>query len=158
MVPTFSLEDDLSAIVSTVGGTRNLVVLLATSGRAGLAAALLVHAHAHAVGLPHTLLLSGDGRWLGAVIGAVILGGRRGLRTMRLVLGSMAAGPTQLAVTAIAVHTRLIEPSLALALLLGAVLVETTATTRRGVARKIVEAEEQLEDAREKDSGSLFDD
>ena len=60
MVPTFSLEDDLSAIVSTVGGTRNLVVLLATSGRAGIAAALLVHALANAVGLPHTLLLSGD--------------------------------------------------------------------------------------------------
>ena len=63
MAPPWSLEDPshLSAIISTVGGTRNLVVLLATSGRAGIAAALLVHAHAHAVGLPHTLLLSGDG-------------------------------------------------------------------------------------------------
>ncbi len=90
------------------------------------------------------LLLSGDGRWVGAVTGTAILGGRRGLRTMRLVLGSMAAGPTQLAVTAIAAATWTIEPRLALALLLGAVMVEVSVPMRRGMARRLEKEEEGL--------------
>ncbi len=85
------------------------------------------------------MLLSGDGRWLGSVTGAAILGGRRGIRTMRLVLGSMAVGPTQLAVTAIAVHTWSIEPPLALALLAGAVMVEVSVPMRRTMARRLAE-------------------
>jgi hypothetical protein len=92
------------------------------------------------------LLLSGDGRWLGAVTGATILGGRRGLRTMRLVLGSMAAGPTQLAVTAVAVHTWMIAPRFALALLLGAVLIEVTVPARRGMARRLIKTEQEIEE------------
>ena len=87
------------------------------------------------------LLLSGDGRWFGAFVGARLLGGRRGLRTMRLVLGSVAAGPTQLAVAAVAVFAGAIAPSVALALLLGAVLIEITAPTRRGMSRRIVQME-----------------
>jgi hypothetical protein len=91
-------------------------------------------------------LLSGDGRWLGAFVGARILGGRRGLRTMRLVLGSMAAGPTQLAVTAVAVHTWLLAPHFGLALLLGAVLLELMAPARHGMANRLIKTEEEIDE------------
>ncbi len=87
------------------------------------------------------VLLSSDGRWLGAFIGAHVLGGRRGLRTMRLVMGSTAAGPTQIAVTAVALSTWSIDTSLAFALLLGAVLIEVTGPGRRVVAERLAEDE-----------------
>ena len=91
------------------------------------------------------LLLSGDARWFGAFLGAMVLGGRRSLRTMRLVLGSMACGPTQLAVTALAIHTRSIPGEFAMALLLGAVLIETTVGARRSMARRLIETEEEIQ-------------
>jgi hypothetical protein len=83
------------------------------------------------------VLLSTDGRWLGAFTGAQVLGGRRGLRTMRLVMASTVAGPTQIVVAAIAVSTWSISTSLALALLLGAVLIEVTGPARRAVAQRL---------------------
>jgi hypothetical protein len=85
------------------------------------------------------VLLSTDGRWLGAFTGVQILGGRRGLGTMRLVMASTAAGPTQLVVTAIAVSTWSIDTSLGLALLLGAVLIEVTGPARRSVAQRLIQ-------------------
>jgi hypothetical protein len=85
------------------------------------------------------VLLSGDGRWFGAFAGTQMLGGRRGLRTMRLIMGSMAAGPTQLALTAVAITTWSIEPDMAMALLLGAVLIEVTAPLRRNMAAQLGE-------------------
>ncbi len=91
------------------------------------------------------LLLSGDGRWLGAYLGAMVLGGRRSLRTMRLVLGTMACGPTQLAITALAIHTWSIPGEYAMALLLGAVLIETTVGARRSVARRLIQTEEEIQ-------------
>ena len=87
------------------------------------------------------VLLSTDGRWLGAFTGAQVLGGRRGLRTMRLVMACTAAGPSQIVVAAIAVSTWSIDPSLALALLLGAVLIEVTGPARRAVAQRLAEDE-----------------
>jgi hypothetical protein len=95
------------------------------------------------------LLLSGDGRWLGAFAGATILGGRGGLRTMRLVLGSMAVGPTQLAVTAVALHTWLLSPRYGMTLLLGAALVELMTPSRRGMAKRLIRTEEELEQEEE---------
>jgi hypothetical protein len=86
------------------------------------------------------VLLSTDGRWLGAFTGAQILGGRRPMGTMRLVMASTAAGPTQIVVTAIAVSTWSIDTGLALALLLGAILIETTGPARRSVARRLEES------------------
>ena len=91
------------------------------------------------------LLLSGDGRWFGAFVGAMILGGRRSLRTMRLVLGSMACGPTQLAITALAIHTWSIPGEYAMALLLGAVLIETTVGARRSMAKRLIQTEEEIQ-------------
>jgi len=92
------------------------------------------------------VLLSGDGRWLGAYIGTMTLGGRRSLRSMRLVLGSMACGPTQLAVTAIALHVWLIPETLGLALLAGAILIEITTPMRRRMAAELTEAEAEIEE------------
>jgi hypothetical protein len=90
------------------------------------------------------LLLSGDGRWLGAVTGALLLGGRSGLRTMRLVLGSMACGPTQLAVLAIAVHLWAMPDELPFALLIGAIVIDATAPARRKIAQQLAEVEAEL--------------
>lgn len=95
------------------------------------------------------VLLSGDGRWMGAVAGAMIPGGRRVLRTMRLVLGSMAAGPTQLAVTALGLHAGLISERIALALLAGAVLIEATVITRRSMAQRLIRTEVEIDAASE---------
>lgn len=87
------------------------------------------------------LLLSGDGRWLGAVTGSLLLGGRSGLRTMRLVLGSMACGPTQLAVLVIALHLWALPDELPLALLIGALVIDATTPARRKIARDLAEVE-----------------
>ena len=59
---------------------------------------------------------------------------------MRLVMASTAAGPTQIVVAAIAVSTWSISPSLGLALLLGAALIEVTGPARRGVAKRLEES------------------
>ncbi|HRQ74784.1 MAG TPA: hypothetical protein PK098_02580 [Phycisphaerales bacterium] len=91
-------------------------------------------------------ILSGDGRWFGAVVGAMLPGGRRLLRTMRLVLGSMACGPTQLTVAAIALHHGLIQAELAYGLLCGAALIEVTAPLRRRAATEIIELEDEIDE------------
>lgn len=91
------------------------------------------------------LLLSADGRWLGALIGALVPGGRRILTTMRLVIGSMACGPTQLAVVVLMAHTHVLPAELVIALVLGAVLIELSARARRVMADRIAETEEVVE-------------
>jgi hypothetical protein len=91
------------------------------------------------------LLVSGDGRWLGAFVGAMLPGGRKPLRTMRLVLGSMAAGPTQLAITAIAVYTLAVPDQLPLAMLAGAIVIEVSAPARRGASSRLAETEDQID-------------
>lgn len=88
------------------------------------------------------VLVSGDGRWLGAFTGAMLAGGRRPLVATRLVLGSMACGPTQLAFTAIAVTTWAIPEDVATALLIGAMSIEVTAPARRRVAERLADVEE----------------
>ncbi|MDY7108139.1 MAG: hypothetical protein SYC29_05835, partial [Planctomycetota bacterium] len=88
------------------------------------------------------VLLSGDGRWTGAFMGAMLPGGRGGMRTMRLVMGSMACGPTQLAVAALAAHTWALPASIPCALLLGAIYIEASAPFRRIMARRLAETEE----------------
>ena len=89
------------------------------------------------------ILLSGDGRWVGATIGALLPGGRPGLRTMRLVMPAMACGPTQIAFAALVLHEALLPEDLVLALVAGAVLVEATTPWRGRIAGSIkVESEE----------------
>ncbi len=92
------------------------------------------------------VLISGDGRWLGAVFGALIPGGRRILRPMRLVLGSMACGPTQLAIVALGVQLEILPHVYALALLFGVVYIELTAPLRRSFAQILIKTESQLDE------------
>lgn len=91
------------------------------------------------------ILLSGDGRWLGSWLGAMLLGGRKGLRTMRLMIGVMACGPTQLAFAVIAAHGDLLDESLVMAIIAGAVLLEILTPARRRLARHIARTEQELE-------------
>jgi hypothetical protein len=91
------------------------------------------------------VVISDDGRWMGAAAGALSLGGRDVLRTLRLVMGCVSAGPTQLAVTAVGVWTGIISPGLALALVLGSALIELTALWRRGLVDRILQVERDLE-------------
>jgi hypothetical protein len=114
------------------------------------------------------MVLAGDGRWIGALLGALIMGGRSGLRTMRLVTGAMSCGPTMLAVTAVGVYSGLLPgagvglapgagagpspgagaggESIALALVLSAALIEVTTPARRAVVRRLVETEREIEE------------
>ncbi len=124
-------------LVAGVGGILRIVVVPAVAAAVAIRIDLMKDLAVWPVLV--ITLLSGDGRWLGAFTGAQILGGRPVLRTIRLVMGSMAAGTTQLAVTAIAVCTWSIGPRLGLALLLGAVLIEVTTPVRRGVGRWLAE-------------------
>ena len=91
------------------------------------------------------LVVSDDGRWLGAFIGAMLLGRRKGLRTMRLVVGSMSAGLTQLAVTAVAAATWMIPHRLLMPLLLGSLLIEVTSRARRHFAAELRRMDEEAD-------------
>jgi hypothetical protein len=90
-------------------------------------------------------LLADDGRWLGAFLGAVLVGGRPALRSMRLVMPAMAAGPTQLAIAALALHGWLLPERFALPLLAGAILIEVSTPARRRMAARLVETEAKIE-------------
>jgi hypothetical protein len=105
-----------------------------------------VIAHAHLGALLALLLISGDGRWIGALVGALLPGGRRVLRTMRLVLGSMSCGVTQLAITAAAAHAGALPRETTFGLLVGAVAIEVLAPARRSMARRLVETEAALDE------------
>ncbi len=90
-------------------------------------------------------LLADDGRWLGAFLGAMLVGGRPALRTMRLVMPAMACGPTQLAVAAVALHGWLLPAHFAMPLLAGAILIEVSAPGRRRMAARLIETETDFE-------------
>lgn len=94
------------------------------------------------------MLLAGDGRWIAAYLGAMVMGGRTSLRTMRLVLGMMACGPTMLAVAAVGTHLHVLPESFAMAIALAAALVEITTPARRSMARRLVQAEHEIDEIR----------
>lgn len=93
------------------------------------------------------VLLSGDGRWCGAFIGAMLARARRALPTMRLVLASMAAGPTQVALTALALHLGLVREPVALGLLIGAMVMELTTPLRAAMASRAREVEKDQDES-----------
>jgi len=111
-------------------------------------AALKVDMYAHFAIWPLLtfLVLSGDGRWLGGFLGAKLLGGRKSLRTMRLVMGLMATGPTQLTIALMAGHGKLLDGSVIMAIVAGAVLIEVLAPTRRTVADHLTQTEQELDE------------
>ena len=107
-----------------------------------------LHLHATLWMLLAVLILSGDGRWLGGVVGALVLGGRRALRTMRLLVGTMACGVTQLSVVALGLVIGLIDEPLGLALIAGALVIDVSGPMRRGVRRELEATEELLAEVR----------
>ncbi len=80
------------------------------------------------------LIVSDDGRWIGAYIGSMLTGGRSGITSLRLALGSMNASVTQAAMAAGGVYSELLSPEVALAIFLGAALIEVTVPVRRSLA------------------------
>lgn len=91
------------------------------------------------------IVLSGDGRWFGGVLGAMLSGARRWLRTMRLALGVMSAGTAQIAFAAFVLYGGLVEEPVAYALLAGAIVMDMTTNARRGMARRIEETELEID-------------
>lgn len=94
-------------------------------------------------------LIADDVRWGGAFLGAIMLGGRPALRTMRLVMPAMAAGPTQLAAATLAIQAGIVPERFALPLLAGVLLIELSAPLRSRMAARLIDAERELHDARE---------
>jgi len=97
------------------------------------------------------MILSGDGRWFGAFLGAMLCGARKSLRTMRLVLAAMGAGSAQLAMTLLGLAAFVLPESLALALLAGALVMEATTGARRRMAAEIEGIERDLHETEEGD-------
>jgi hypothetical protein len=90
------------------------------------------------------VLLSGDGRWLGAFIGAMLPGGRRSLRSLRLVMGAAGGSATQVAAIALALHAWSMPKAAASALMIGALLMDLTASARAFMVKRLEAAEEEL--------------
>lgn len=129
-----------------MSAARSAVQWIVLPTLAGLAAVRLdVISDFHIWPAVALVLLSGDGRWLGAYLGAALPGGRRSLPTMALVLGMMATGPTQLALLAVALHLDLLPAGIGLAVLFGAVYVEAAGPLRRTFARRMFETQNELD-------------
>lgn len=92
------------------------------------------------------IVLSGDGRWFGAYFGALLPGGRESLRTMRLVMGSMACGPTQLSIAVIAAYSAILDAQYIMPIILGAALVEAVAPLRRRMAERLLQTEIEIDE------------
>jgi hypothetical protein len=90
------------------------------------------------------LLISDDGRGLGAFCGAMLPGGRRTLRTLRLVIGSVSAGATQLALIAIAAHAWAVPRQVVLPAVLGSLIIEFAAGSRHKLVQRITQVEEEV--------------
>lgn len=78
-------------------------------------------------------LSAGDGRWLGACIGALLSGRRAPSAAARLVLPTAACSQTTVACCAIGLHAQLLPADLGLGLLAGAALAAATPSLRRRV-------------------------
>lgn len=92
------------------------------------------------------LIVAGDVRWLGGLAGALLPGGRTGLRSMRLVLGTMACGPTQLAVAAIASWWMELPGPLTAALVFAALAIELLSPVRARMGERLAQTEAELDD------------
>lgn len=76
------------------------------------------------------IILCADARWLGGIIGLGILGGRESGSSMRLAIPLVDAGISQLCMAALLFGVGALPPSFTLAVLLGAVFLDRTATIR----------------------------
>ena len=84
-------------------------------------------------------LLSSDGRWLGGMVGLLILGGRKSVDAMRITLPLVDAGVSQLCMAALLFGVGILNEELAFAVIIGAIFIELTAKTRQKFAASIGE-------------------
>lgn len=84
-------------------------------------------------------LIAGDGRWLGAWIGAGVIGGRTtgGWRALRFTMPVMSTGPMQVVFIALAAWMRLLPETIIFALLIAAAYMEASLPLRRSMNRTI---------------------
>ena len=82
-------------------------------------------------------LISSDGRWLGGMIGLLILGGRTSVSAMRITMPLVDAGASQLCMAALLFGVGVLSAELAVAAIIGAVFIELTAKTRQKFAASI---------------------
>jgi hypothetical protein len=76
------------------------------------------------------IIFCADARWLGGIIGLGILGGRESGSALRLAIPLVDAGISQLCMAALLFGAGVLTPSLTLAVLLGAVFLDRTASIR----------------------------
>jgi len=76
------------------------------------------------------IILCADARWLGGIIGLGILGGRDSGNAMRLAIPLVDAGISQLCMAALLFGVGVLPPSFTLAVLLGAIFLDRTASIR----------------------------
>ncbi len=76
------------------------------------------------------ILFCADARWLGGILGLTLLGGRKNGNAMKLALPLVDASISQLCITALLFITGVLTPTMALALLFGAIFLDQTARTR----------------------------
>ncbi len=80
------------------------------------------------------LLLSGDGRWLGGMIGLLALGGRDQQRSMALAMPLVDAGVSQVCMVVLLGAIGALTPSLTIAIVFGGLMLEVSAPWRRRFA------------------------
>tara|TARA_B100000959_G_scaffold284721_1_gene357143 strand:- start:850 stop:2037 length:1188 start_codon:yes stop_codon:yes gene_type:complete len=83
------------------------------------------------------VLISSDGRWLGGMVGLLILGGRTSANAMRITMPLVDAGASQLCMAAMLFGVGVLSEELTLAAISGAIFIELTAPTRRKFATSI---------------------
>ncbi len=81
------------------------------------------------------IIFCADARWLGGIIGLGILGGRESGSAMRLATPLVDAGISQLCMAALLFGAGVLTPSFTLAVLLGAVFLDRTASIRMKFAK-----------------------
>lgn len=91
------------------------------------------------------MLVAGDGRWIGAVIGLLALGGRRSLRAMRVTLPIADCGSAQVAAGGLLGVLGIIPGHLTFALIVAAWWLELMRPLRGRIAASLIETERELE-------------
>ena len=82
-------------------------------------------------------LISSDGRWLGGMIGLLILGGRKSVDAMRVTMPLVDAGVSQMCMAALLFGVGVLNEKLAFAAIIGAICIEFTAKTRQKFSASI---------------------
>lgn len=98
---------------------------------------LEIYVHADVWILLLLIIAGADARWAGATLGGLLTGGRTPRSTLRLTIGSMACGSTQLALAALLLHNEMIREPVALGLLVSAAILGLTTRMRRRLAAEL---------------------